>query len=59
MLAVEADKNNESPTDLRRKVTSPGGTTEAAVKVFQEAKINELVSAALVKARNRSRELAK
>lgn len=59
MLAIEADKNNESPTDLRRKVTSPGGTTEAAVKVFQEAKIKELVSAALVKARNRSRELAK
>ncbi len=34
LLAVEADKNGESPAVLRRKVTSPHGTTEAALKVF-------------------------
>jgi len=30
LLAVEADKSGETPAELRRKVTSPGGTTEAA-----------------------------
>ena len=59
LLATEADKNGESPAELRRKVTSPGGTTEAAIKVFKEGKIDELVSAAITRARERSRELAK
>ena len=59
LLAVEADKNGESPAELRRKVTSPGGTTEAALKVFKEGKISELISAAITRARERSRELAK
>ena len=59
LLATEADKNGESPAGLRRKVTSPGGTTEAAIKVFKEGKIDELVSAAISRARERSRELAK
>jgi len=59
LLAVEADKNNESPAELRRKVTSPGGTTEAALKVFAEGKIGELISAALTRARDRGRELSK
>ena len=59
LLAVEADKNNESPTELRRKVTSPGGTTEAALKVFAEGKISELITAALTRARDRGRELSK
>ena len=59
LLAVEADKNNESPAELRRKVTSPGGTTEAALKVFAEGKISELISAAITRARDRGRELSK
>jgi pyrroline-5-carboxylate reductase len=58
LLAVEADKNNESPAQLRRKVTSPGGTTEAALKVFAEGKFGELVAAAIKKARDRSRQLS-
>ena len=57
-LAVEADKNGESPEVLRQKVTSPGGTTEAALKVFKEGKISELVSAAISRAYERSRELS-
>ena len=58
LLAVECDKAGESPVELRRKVTSPGGTTEAAVKVFSEAGFGKLVSAALRKARDRSAELS-
>ena len=59
LLAAEADKNDESPAELRRKVTSPGGTTEAAIKVFNEGKMGELVSAAITRARDRGRELSK
>jgi pyrroline-5-carboxylate reductase len=58
LLAVEADKNGESPAVLRRKVTSPGGTTEAALEVFKEGKISELISAAINRAYERSRELS-
>jgi len=59
LLAVEADKKDENPAELRKKVTSPGGTTEAALKVFAEGKISELVSTAITRARDRGRELAK
>jgi pyrroline-5-carboxylate reductase len=59
MLAVEADKNNETPAELRRKVTSPGGTTEAALKIFEQNKFSALVNDALTRARDRGRELAK
>lgn len=59
LLAAEADKNGESPAELRRKVTSPGGTTEAAIKVFTEGNLGELVSAAITRARDRGRELSK
>ena len=58
LLAVEADKNDESPATLRQKVTSPGGTTEAALEVFKEGKISELISAAINRAYERSRELS-
>jgi pyrroline-5-carboxylate reductase len=59
LLAAEADKKGESPAELRRKVTSPGGTTEAALKVFADGKISELISAAITRARDRGRELSK
>jgi pyrroline-5-carboxylate reductase len=59
LLAAERDKQGETPAQLRQKVTSPGGTTEAALKVFAEGKISELISAAITRARDRGRELAK
>lgn len=59
LLAAEADKNGEGPGELRRKVTSPGGTTEAAMKVFAEADIGGLISTAIRRARDRGRELSK
>ncbi|MFP4472367.1 MAG: pyrroline-5-carboxylate reductase [Candidatus Omnitrophota bacterium] len=44
---------------LRRKVTSRGGTTQAALKVFAAEGIGGLFKKALKAARRRSRELAK
>jgi pyrroline-5-carboxylate reductase len=44
---------------LRAQVTSPGGTTEQALKVFQEQGLDRLVTEALRAAQTRSRELAK
>jgi pyrroline-5-carboxylate reductase len=46
-----------SPADLRRQVTSPGGTTEAALKVLIPG-LGPLVNDAVAAAAARSRELA-
>jgi pyrroline-5-carboxylate reductase len=56
-LAMVAYARNESPAELRRKVTSPGGTTEAAMRVFREGNFGGSVFAAIARARDRSREL--
>ena len=58
LLAVEADKRAETPAELRRKVTSPGGTTEAALKVFADGKFGQLITSALTAASDRSRQLS-
>jgi len=58
LLAVESDKEGQTPAVLRQKVTSPGGTTEAALKVFAEGRLGPLVEAALKRAYQRSRELS-
>lgn len=44
--------------ELRRRVTSPGGTTEAAIKSFQSGGLEALVERALAAAARRSAELA-
>lgn len=54
-LALES---GEQPAELRRKVTSKGGTTEAALKVLNEGGLPALFEQALAAAANRSRELA-
>lgn len=43
---------------LRAEVTSPGGTTDAALRVLEEAKLRATVARALEAARLRARELA-
>ena len=43
---------------LREQVTSPGGTTEAALKVLEDAGIRDIFATALKAAAQRSRELA-
>lgn len=58
VLAVEADELGQSPADLRRKVTSPGGTTEAALRAFAQANFSDIVAQSLRAACNRSRELS-
>lgn len=44
--------------ELRRRVTSPGGTTEAALQSFENSGFREIVSKAARAARDRGRELA-
>jgi pyrroline-5-carboxylate reductase len=58
LLAVEADGRGESPQQLRQKVTSPGGTTEAALKVLAKDRFGPLIASAIKKARDRSRQLS-
>lgn len=48
-----------SPSKLREMVTSPGGTTAAGLKVFEEKDFKEIVIAAIESATNRARELGK
>ena len=55
-MALESD---EEAATLRRRVTSPGGTTERAIKALEEGGVRELVERALTAARDRSRELAR
>lgn len=49
----------KSPADLRIAVTSPGGTTAAALKVFEDGGFRALVHQALCAARDRSLELGR
>ena len=53
-LAAQSD---ESPAVLRERVTSKGGTTEAALKVFAEEKLAERLERALRAASERGAEL--
>lgn len=47
-----------SPAELRKNVTSPNGTTQAALDVFDQAQISQNIQAALAAAQKRSQELA-
>lgn len=52
--------SGEEPSELRRQVTSPNGTTEAALKVLMaEDGLGPLMRKAVAAAANRSRELSK
>lgn len=48
----------DSPAELRRKVTSPGGTTQAAIETMQSRDVPASIIAALHRAAARSKELA-
>lgn len=49
----------EEPAALRKKVTSPGGTTEAGIKALESMSFNEAIANCVRSAENRSRELAR
>jgi pyrroline-5-carboxylate reductase len=52
-------ESSESPEQLRKRVTSPGGTTQCAIETFEQGGFTELVSKALHAARDRSIEMSK
>lgn len=47
-----------SPAELRRRVTSPGGTTERAIAAFEDAALRDTVAKALRAASDRAAELS-
>ena len=51
-------ETGEHPTVLRERVTSPGGTTAAAIRELEDHKVRAAFLTAMEAARNRSRALA-
>ena len=56
--ATLLDASGESAEVLRRNVTSPGGTTAAAIGTMEQLGVRQAVVAAITAARDRSRELS-
>ncbi|MFT4050659.1 MAG: pyrroline-5-carboxylate reductase [Microbacterium sp.] len=56
--AALLDATGEDPAELRRRVTSPKGTTEPAIAVLQRASLAGILSEAIEAALARSREIA-
>lgn len=56
--AMLLDATGDDPAELRRRVTSPKGTTERAIAVLQQANLAELFERAARAAEERARQLA-
>lgn len=54
-IAIESE---DPPAELRRRVTSPGGTTERAIATFEEGGLSPLVARAMEAAARRAAELS-
>lgn len=54
---AEAEADTPAST-LRENVTSPGGTTAAALSIFMDGKMQDIFDTALIKARDRGEELS-
>ncbi len=50
--------SHEQPKELRKNVTSPGGTTQAALEVLEKNNFKNLIKKAVTAATSRSKELA-
>ncbi|GGM43220.1 pyrroline-5-carboxylate reductase [Paraliobacillus quinghaiensis] len=50
-------QTDDEPALLRKKITSPGGTTERGIKTLEEHSVKEAIEAAVYQASNRSKEL--
>jgi pyrroline-5-carboxylate reductase len=57
MLVAVEKSADESPQSLRRKVTSPGGTTQAAIEFMESQRVGESIQDAIGAAVRRGREL--
>ena len=57
--AALAKSSDVDVAELRRRVTSPGGTTEQAIQYFQQANFAQIVTDAMDACAERSRQLAK
>jgi pyrroline-5-carboxylate reductase len=55
-MAIESDVDL---TELRRRVSSPGGTTIEAIQSFQQDKLEEVVARAMRAASDRAAEMAR
>ena len=58
LLAEKEAEGGITPSDLTKKVATPNGTTEAAFKVFLANDFGPMVSQAMQRAAQRSRELS-
>jgi pyrroline-5-carboxylate reductase len=56
--AKMALESSESSEELRRRVTSPGGTTERAIGILEQGDLRGLFERALTGARDRAQEMA-
>ena len=54
-----AEQSTDDPTVLREKVTSPGGTTEAAIEYYLNQNFKNIIAGAVSAAHLRSIEMAK
>ncbi len=52
------EASGEPPEELRRRVTSPGGTTAAAIDVFEKRGLKPIIIVAIASARRRAQELS-
>lgn len=53
------EETNLPPEELRRRVTSPNGTTQAAIELLDSREVKQHLAAAVRRAAERSRELGK
>lgn len=59
LLTHGAEQDNVGPVELRRRVTSPGGTTQAACEHLDKQHVMQHLQTAIAAAAKRSAELAK
>jgi pyrroline-5-carboxylate reductase len=56
--ATMLNESGKTPTTLRENVTSPNGTTAAAIASFEQSETKVIIAKAMKAARDRSQELA-
>ncbi len=57
--AALLEQSKDTPEELRRKVTTPKGTTQAAIETMQAGGFSDLMAHAVLAAMKRSKELGK